>query len=161
MKKTNQIIVAATGLPISQDRQKVLMTQRHAPGNPHWHHKWQLAGGGLQFDETIKDAVIREMYEELYVKATIIFPYPILKDKIWYQDESDEKMDTHVVLATYLVDIGDQQPDLTHDPDWETSDWGWFTLSQARSLDCLPLVIPIVEEAFQLISQHGIITNHA
>lgn len=149
-----QIIVAAIGLPVSADRQKVLMTQRHAPGNPAWHHKWQLAGGALDFGETIESAVVREMYEELHVHATIIHPYPIVKSSIWYANESDEKKDTHVVLITYLVDIGDQTPDLSHDPDWETSDWGWFSLDEAKKLDCLPLTIPTVEEAFQLLSQH-------
>lgn len=149
-----QIIVAAIGLPVSADRQKVLMTQRHAPGNPAWHNKWQLAGGALDFGETMEEAVVREMYEELHVRATIIHPYPIVKSSIWYANESDEKMDTHVLLVTYLVDIGDQLPDLSHDPDWETSNWGWFTLDEASKLDTLPLTIPVIEEAFQLLSQH-------
>ena len=149
-----QIIVAAIGLPVSADRQKVLMTQRHAPGNPAWHHKWQLAGGALDFGETTEETVIREIYEELHVKATIIHPYPIVKSSVWYASESDEKKDTHVVLITYLVDIGEAIPDLSHDPDWETSNWGWFTLDEAKKLDCLPLTIPVIEEAFQLLSQH-------
>ena len=149
-----QIIVAALGLPVSADRTKVLMTQRHAPGNPAWHHKWQLAGGALDFGETMEEAVIREIYEELHVQATILHPYPIIKSSIWYADESDENMDTHVLLVTYLVEISDQTPDLSHDPDWETSDWGWFTLDEAKKLDCLPLTIPMIVEAFQLLSQH-------
>lgn len=149
-----QIIVAALGLPVSADRTKVLMTQRHAPGNPAWHHKWQLAGGALDFGETMEEAVIREIYEELHVQATILHPYPIIKSSIWYADESDENMDTHVLLVTYLVEISDQTPDLSHDPDWETSDWGWFTLDEAKKLDCLPLTIPVIVEAFQLLSQH-------
>lgn len=149
-----QIIVAALGLPISADRQKILLTQRHAPGNPAWHNKWQLAGGALDFGETMEQAVLREMHEELHVNAVIIHPYPIVKSSIWYADESDEKMDTHVLLVAYLVDIGDQVPDLSHDPDWETSNWGWFTLEEAKQLDTLPLTIPVIAEAFQLLSQH-------
>jgi len=149
-----QIIIAALGLPVSADRTKVLLTQRHAPGNPAWHHKWQLAGGALDFGETMEEAVVREMYEELHVHAKIIHPYPIVKSSIWYASESDEKKDTHVVLITYLVNIGDETPDLSHDPDWETSNWGWFTLDEAKKLDCLPLTIPTVEEVFQLLSQH-------
>ncbi len=149
-----QIIVAALGLPVSADRQKVLLTERHAPGNPAWHHKWQLAGGSLDFGETMEEAVVREMYEELHVTATILHPYPVVKSSIWYASESDEKKDTHVVLVAYLVDIGDQTPNLGHDPDWETSNWGWFTLDEAKKLDCLPLTIPIVEEAFTLLSRH-------
>ncbi|PIR98845.1 hypothetical protein COT87_02560, partial [Candidatus Collierbacteria bacterium CG10_big_fil_rev_8_21_14_0_10_44_9] len=112
-----QIVVAALGLPISKDGKKVLLTQRHAPDFPAWHHKWQIAGGGVAFGESMEEAVLREMYEELYVKAKIIHPYPIVKTSIWNAKESDEKMDTHVILITYLVDIGDQTPDLSHDPD--------------------------------------------
>ncbi|MEI8232522.1 MAG: NUDIX hydrolase [bacterium] len=153
----NKIMVGALGLPISQGGKKVLLTQRHAPGNPTWHHKWQIAGGGIEFGEVMETAVIREMYEELYVKAEIIHPYPIVKTSIWYGDESDEGMDTHVVLITYLVTIGDQTPDLSHDPDWETSAYGWYTLAEARQLDCLPLTLDIVEEAFQLLDKHAII----
>lgn len=154
---TQRIIVAAIGVPVSKDGKKVLLTQRHAPGLPAWHHKWQLAGGGVEFGETMEEAVVREVYEELHVKATIIHPHPIVKTSIWYASESDEKMDTHVVLIAYLVDIGDQVPDLSQDPDWETSAYGWYSLEEARKLDCLPLTIPIVEEVFELLKQHDIL----
>jgi len=155
--KKNKIIVAALGLPVSSDGKKLLLTQRHAPGIAAWHHKWQIAGGGVEFGEVMEDAVIREMYEELHVKAKIIHPYPIVKTSIWYADESDEKMDTQVVLISYLVTIGDQIPDLSHDPDWETSAYGWFTLDEARKLDCLPLTLATVEEAFALLDGHDIL----
>ncbi len=155
--KNQQIIVAALGLPVSADRQKVLLTQRHAPGNPAWHHKWQLAGGGVQFGEDMEAAVLREMHEELHVQATIIHPYPIVKNSIWYADESDEKMDTHVILIAYLVTIGDQVPDLSHDPDWETAAYGWFTLAEAEKLDFLPLTLDTIRDAFALLTKNGIL----
>lgn len=157
--KTNKIIVAALGLPVSSDGQKVLLTQRHAPDFPAWHLKWQIAGGGLDFGEKLEEGVIREIFEELHVNCKIIHPHPIVKTSIWYGDESDEKMDTQVVLLTYLVDIGSQTPDLTKDPDWETSNWGWFTKEEARKLDCLPLTLDVVEEAFHLIDQHAILMS--
>ncbi len=152
-----KIIVGALGLPISEDR-KVLLTERHAPNNPAWHHKWQVAGGGIEFGETMEQAVVREMWEELRVRAEIIYPYPIVKSQIWYARENDTKMDAQVILCTYLVDIGDQIPDLSHDPDWETSNWGWFTREEALKLDRLPLTTPIVEEAFALLDRHEIIS---
>jgi 8-oxo-dGTP pyrophosphatase MutT (NUDIX family) len=155
--KKQKIIVAALGLPASEDGKKVLLTQRHAPGNPAWHLKWQLAGGGVEFGETMEEAVAREMMEELHVEAKIIHPYPIVKTSIWYADESDEHMDTHVILIAYLVTIADQVPDLDHDPDWETAAFGWFTLEEARRLDCLPLTIPAVEEAFALLKNSDIL----
>lgn len=157
--KQQKIIVAALGLPVSRDRKKVLLTQRHAPDYPLWHHKWQLAGGGVDFGEEMEAAVIREIWEELHVKAKIIHPYPIVKTSIWYANESDEKMDTHVILITYLVDIGDQVPDLSQDPDWETSAFGWFTLEEAEHLDNLPLTFDVVKEAFQLLEKNIDIIN--
>lgn len=157
--KNNKIIVAALGLPVSSDGKKVLLTQRHAPGFPAWHNKWQIAGGGLDFGETMEEAVLREMYEELHVRAKIIHPYPIVKTSIWYADESDEKMDTQVVLIAYLVQIANQIPDLSHDPDWETSAYGWFTLAEAKQLDNLPLTLDIVKETFQLLDRHDILSK--
>lgn len=154
---SNKIIVAALGIPVSEDGKKVLLTQRHSPGNPAWHHKWQMAGGGVNFGEIMEDAVVREMYEELHVNAKIIHPHPIVKTSIWYANESDEKMDTQVILISYLVSIGDQIPDLSHDPDWETSAFGWYTLEEAQKLDCLPLTLPMVEEVFELLAKHEII----
>ncbi len=152
-----QIIVAALGLPISKDRKKVLLTQRHSPGNIAWHNKWQIGGGGVEFGESLEEAVLREMREELSVNAKIIYPHPIVKTSIWRADQSDEKIDTHVILVTYLVDIADQTPDLTKDPDWETSNWGWFTLGEAGVLDSLPKTLDIVKAAFQLLDSNGIL----
>ncbi len=152
--KKNKIIVAALGLPISKDGKKVLLTQRHAPDFPLWHLKWQIAGGGLDFGETMEQAVVRELFEELHVQATITNKHPIVKTKVWYADESDERMDSQVVLITYLVDIGDQVPDLSQDPDWETVSWGWFSRSEAEALDALPLTLDVVREAFELIDGH-------
>jgi 8-oxo-dGTP pyrophosphatase MutT (NUDIX family) len=153
MKKPRKII-AALGLPISSDR-KVLLTQRHAPGNLAWHHKWQIAGGSVNPGESLADAAIREVWEELSVRAKILHPTPITKSQVWYAHESDEGMDNEVILNVFLVDIGDQVPDLSHDPDWETAAFGWFTYEEAKNLDCLPLTIPIVEAAFVLIEQNG------
>lgn len=154
-----KIIVAALGLPVSSDRQKVLLTKRHAPNYPAWHNKWQVAGGGLSFGETMEQAVVRELWEELHVKATIIYPHPIVKTSIWYSHETDEKMDTQVILVLYLVDIADQVPDLTFDPDWETSEWGWFSLDEAKALDTLPLTLPAIEDAFALLDSSAILQS--
>lgn len=152
----NRIIVAALGLPVSKDRTKVLLTQRHAPGHPLEHNKWQIAGGGLDFGETMEEGVVREIFEELHVNCKIIYPHPVVKTSIW-KAETENEGDTEVVLANYLIDIGDQVPDLTQDPDWETSNWGWFTLEEARKLDFLPLTLEVVEEAFRILDKENIL----
>lgn len=154
--KQGKIIVAALGLPFSPDRKRVLLTQRHAPKYPNWHHKWQLAGGGLNFGEAPEEAVKRELWEELHVRARIVYPHPILKSNVWSQATSDEGMDTEVILITYLADIGDQVPDLKYDPDWETEAYAWYTLDQVKRLDALPQTLEIVAEAHTLLAKHEI-----
>ena len=152
---TNQTLVVGLGLPISADGTKVLLTQRSAPGNPHWHNKWQIAGGKVEFGETVEDAVIRELKEELHVDATISSPFRVVKTSIWRASQTDEGVDTQVVLITHLVDIGSQTPDLDQDYDKETENWAWFSLEEARKLDFLPLTIDIIEEAFLLASRQA------
>lgn len=153
----NQTLVVGLGLPISADGKKILLTQRSAPGNPHWHKKWQIAGGKVEFGETVEQGVIRELQEELHVDAKILYPHPIVKTAIWYAKQTDEGMDTQVVLITYLVDIGDQVPDLDKDYDKETESWGWFTQNEAVKLDFLPLTLDTINEAFALLAKHEII----
>lgn len=155
MKK--KIVVGVLGLPVRKDG-KILLTKRHAPGRKDWHNKWQLAGGGLDYGETTEECLRREVWEELHVKVKkILHSNPIVKTSIWYSDEEQTKMDAHILLIGYLIDIGDQEPDLTKDPDWETSDCAWFTQEEAMQLDMLPLTDDFVEAAYTIIDKNGIL----
>jgi 8-oxo-dGTP pyrophosphatase MutT (NUDIX family) len=154
---SGKMITAVLGVPISKDK-KFLMTKRHAPGNPLWHNKWQFAGGGLNHGETVEEGLLREMWEELHVKAQIIYPHPIVKTRILTKKNTDEAGEATIVLMLYLVDIGDQKPDLSHDPDWETNDWGWFSYEEASKLDSLPMTMDFLDDASQLLDKHEIIT---
>ncbi|GEM_PF-490046 len=156
-KSNKRIITGVLGLPYRHD-QRFLLTKRHAPGKKDWHNKWQIAGGGLTYGETTEECLRREMWEELRVRPTILYPHPIVTTRIWYADEAETQMDAHILLLTYIIDIGSQVPDLTHDPDWETSDYGWYTLEEAGVLDCLPATVGVVESAFAIIQKNGILT---
>lgn len=146
-------IIACLGLPVSVDRKKVLLTKRNAPNYPAWHNKWQIAGGGLEVGETTEEGVVRELWEELQVKATIIYPHPIVRTNYWTKAEGDEDMDFQVILVAYLVDIGTQDPDLSQDRERETNDWGWFSKDEIKELDFLPKTIELVEDAFSLLAK--------
>lgn len=154
---SKNITVGVLGLPLRSDG-KILLTRRHAPGKKDWHNKWQLAGGGLEFGETTIDCLKREMWEELRVKVKrILYPQPITVTSIWYEDESKKKMNAHILLLSYIIDIGDQIPDLSQDPDWETNKFDWFSKKEALKLDCLPLTEDIVKEAYKIIDKNDII----
>lgn len=151
MKKVKQIVVGL-GIPVSADHKQVLLTKRHAPSYPAWHNKWQIAGGGHEIGESIEDTVVRELWEELRVQATILSPYPIVRTNYWTKAAGDEGEDFEAILLAYLVDIGGATPDLSQDLDHETSEWGWFTLEEVKKLDFLPKTQEIVESAFTLLS---------
>lgn len=153
---SDDIVVGVLGLPVQKDK-KVLLTRRHSPNRLDWHKKWQIAGGELEFGETTKECLHRELWEELRVKPKILHPNPIAVTSIWYADEEKTKMDDHILLLAYLVDIGDQTPDLSQDPEEETSEYAWYTLEEAKKLDRLPLTLEILEDAFKLIHQNDIL----
>ena len=153
LELSRKIIVAGLGLPVSSDRKKVLLTRRHSPTYPAWHNKWQIAGGGLEIGEKVEETVVRELWEELRVKATILYQHPIVSTNYWTKEEGDEGVDFQVVLITYLVDIGDQEPDLSHDSDQETNDWGWFSKEEIKELDFLPKTLELIESAFSLLAK--------
>jgi 8-oxo-dGTP diphosphatase len=149
-----KISVGAMGLPIRKDG-KFLLTRRNAPGISAWHNKWQIAGGALEFGETLEEALARELQEELCVSTRIIYPQPIVKTSIWYGHETERKQDSQIVLITYLVDIGKQKIDIFRDD--ETNKYGWFTLDEAIKLDSLPMTIEIVKEAEKIIKSNKLL----
>lgn len=149
-----KIVFGVMGLPVDE-KGKYLLTRRHAPRLKAWHNKWQVAGGALEFGETPEKALLRELREELNVKAKIIHPQPVIKTSIWYGHETEKSHDTQIILTTYLVDIGKQKIDVTGDR--ETNKYGWFTLKQVIKLDSLPMTIEIVKEADKIIKFNNLL----
>lgn len=154
MKANNhpkKIVTGVLGLPINKTN-KFLLSRRHQPTIATWHNKWQIAGGGLEFGETPEQTLAREMQEELGVSVRIIYPNPIVKTSIWYGHETDRKADSQVILITYIVDIGAQQPDISNDP--ETNKFGWYSLGEALKLDSLPMTNEIVIQAEKMCNNY-------
>ncbi len=152
MKKP-KIVVGILGLPINHQKQFYL-TRRDAPKRPIWHNKWQVAGGGLEFGEEPEQTLKREMQEELQVDIKILYPQPILRSQVWYGAESDHNQDAQIILATYIIDIGNQAP--KPEEDEETNAGGWFSIEEILELDSLPLTSKIVTTAHQMCSQYSL-----
>lgn len=149
-----KMITGVVGLPIRKDG-KILLTRRHAPHKKAWHHKWQLAGGGMEFGETPEQTLAREFEEELQVWVRILFRWPIIKTKVWYGDHVDTKQDTHITLFCYLVDIADQKIDISGDD--ETDGYKWVTFEEALHLDYLPLTDDFIKEAMEVVKENKIL----
>lgn len=82
---------------------QVLMVRHRVNGKEHW----CLPGGSLQEGETLEAGALRELAEECQVNGKIIRK---ISDLTYAPDDR---------TITFLVDIGDQEPLLGHDPDVE------------------------------------------
>lgn len=149
-EKEKKIVVGVLGLAVNKEG-KFLLTRRCAPGIKAWHHKWNIPGGGLEFNEIPEETLIREFNEELGVKPQILDSRPLVKSNTWYSHESSREFDAQVILLVYLVDIGNQSVDISGDD--EADDFGWFTLAEIEKLDNLPITVSTIKEASKIIKK--------
>lgn len=78
-------------------------------------------GGGLEEGETVEQALIREVMEEMNVKGEIIFKF------------NNELKENH---TTFLVNIGNQKPTLGYDPEETNLE---FSVKALQQLLFIPL----------------------
>jgi ADP-ribose pyrophosphatase YjhB (NUDIX family) len=107
-------------------QQRLLLVRRasrHGRGN------WQLPGGFIEPDETIEQAVVREVQEETGVSAEV---EAVLGLRSRYDPESGNGI--YVILL--LKPIGGEPVADGHEVDYA----GYFTLEQMRQLSPLPPV---------------------
>jgi len=88
-------------------RGKRILMAKHREGGKTY---WCLPGGGLEGNEDPGTGVLRELREEARVKGRIVRPVHCLV--------GPEGIEHY----TFLVDIGDQEPRLGHDPEVLTAD---------------------------------------
>lgn len=147
-----RFIPAVIGLAVRPDR-RFLLTKRHQPQTPKAHNKWNIPGGGIEWGETPEIALDREFHEELGVTPKIVYPQPIPITSMWDSKDSSTNTAAHILLLCYIVDIGDQEIDLSLDPEGETSEYRWFTLEEARKVNTLPQTIETVTTALDLYAK--------
>jgi 8-oxo-dGTP diphosphatase len=148
-------VIGTIGLAINKQGQ-FLLTQRSQPGISKWDQKWNIPGGGLDFGEDPVSGLKRELWEELRVKPKLLLPHPIPVNVVWYAKDTGYDHDFHLLLLCYLIDIGDQEIDLSHDPEEETCDYKWYQESELDNLDCLPQTPETVRTCLELARKHAI-----
>lgn len=103
---------------------EILMV-RHRQGDAEW---WCLPGGAILVGESPAEAAVRELEEECRVRGEVVRETSV----VTYGPD-----DRHY---TFLIDIGDQEPSLGHDPEYAgqgqiLADVRWMRLDQLSERD--------------------------
>lgn len=144
-----RIIVGAIGIILTKEGE--YLVTRRVDYHQETNHKWQLPGGALEFGETPEQAALREIYEEVGVRAKVICKQPIVTTQTW--DLRDKH--SHVVLISYLMDIGSQKIRLNNEAD----DFRFVTSANLDYEQSLPATKSILETADILVKQYNLLES--
>ncbi len=104
-----------------------LLTKRRSP-KKEW-NKWQFPGGELKFNESLENALTRELKEELGVEVKIIKFIP----RVF---EIRRKKDNfHGLFFVFLCHLLNNSQKIVLNS--EASEFGWFTKEEILNLDSL------------------------
>jgi 8-oxo-dGTP diphosphatase len=123
---------------VTNDEGKILLSQRHEYTNP-YHGLWQLPGGGIEFGEHPKDTALREVREEVGLIVELLTQHPFVFSHI------NKEGDMHTIVLGYIAKHISGEIDTSKDRN--TGDARWFTYEEVTSVQCVPLVKDVLDEA--------------
>ena len=149
--ETGKFNYRVAGLIINNDKLLVMKS----PKVPYFY----LPGGRVKFNETAQDAIMREIYEELKVKAKII--RPLWFNQAFFQEDVDG-IRYHEICIYFLLDIS-EDPCVLYENNFATSEknkvhyftWmGFEALKEAyfyplflkEKIFALPQILTMIEE---------------
>ena len=109
-------IEASVGALIRDGDGRVALVQNH------WSEGWILPGGKVEPEETLREAVVREIEEETGLDATVERPLEVVEQEFRHGDES---LSGYFVVFETLADDSDFGHDLGEN-DVEIEDVAWF-----------------------------------
>ena len=118
----SDIVHVAVGVIVNQtssSSQQYFLTKRLA--NAHQGDKWEFPGGKVEVDETVAEALSRELNEEIAIEVLSCEPLIVIEH---------EYADKKVCLEVFLVDHYVGEPSAQ-----EGQGQGWFSLIDLQQLD--------------------------
>jgi ADP-ribose pyrophosphatase YjhB (NUDIX family) len=113
-------------------------------GRPGW---WTLPGGGVDFGEHPREAVVREVREETGLDATVDELLEVDSiARFMRLDASDEPVDYHAVRIVYRASVIGGE--LAHEVSGTTDRAEWFRAEQLDALDLTEIAALGVAHAF-------------
>ncbi|WP_210497195.1 NUDIX hydrolase [Microvirga antarctica] len=123
---------------------KVLLASR---GKPPWENQYSLPGGQVETGETLAEAALRELHEEVGVTAALtglIAPFEVI------ERGDDGRVKHHVVIAVFAARWLSGEPRTGP----EARDVRWVTEPEIASLSTTPGLPGILEQAFAQDRRH-------
>ncbi|HST93953.1 MAG TPA: NUDIX hydrolase [Microvirga sp.] len=124
---------------------RVLLAAR---GKPPWAGVFSLPGGLVETGETLGEAALRELREEVGVEAELIglvAPVEVI------EREADGRVKHHVVIAAHAARWVSGEPQIGP----EAKDIRWVTERDMTGLPLTPGLAGILQQAFRLVRQDG------
>lgn len=98
---------------------------------------WNLPGGEIEKNENSKEALEREVYEELHVNLQKYKPLP----KIFTYSRNNYQF----IFYVFACRLKDENQEIILNE--EASEYGWFTIEEIKNLKTLPLTLEMILEA--------------
>src|SRR5690606_12994338 len=121
-KKFPKVVVGAF---IRNSQNQVLLVRSYK-----WPGKWVVMGGHIDWGETIEQAIVREVDEE--VGLTISFKRVIRTAEFVFSKDFHDPNKHFIGLQCECVVVGDDNPTIDND---EIQECRWFDLKDALALD--------------------------
>ncbi len=118
---------------------RILLVQR---GHPPMEGAWSIPGGRVEIDETLPQAVHREILEECALDVTV-GDVAIILDRI--TRAADGSVVSHYLIIDFWATAAHDQVRARSD----ARDIGWFTLDQIRQLPTTTNLVQYLEEALR------------
>lgn len=129
------------------ERHGMLLVERRADDGT-----WGLIGGALEADETIAEAVAREVWEETGLTTRSAELFGIFSDPTRIRAYPDGNV-YRVLAIVFCVEVGDGDPV----PSEESHELRFVSRAELEALDLTPAHRPIVER--YLVSPRGVVVE--
>lgn len=136
------MIVAAAIVDSLENPQRLLSARRQAPKS--FAGSWEFPGGKVEDGETVDQALVREISEELGVEIAI-------GDEVPSPDGGPWKVVNDWEMRVWLVEITSGEPQVGREHD----QIAWLDLDEALSVKWLGPDVPIVEAIVAALSTNS------
>lgn len=123
---------------------KILMARREEVRS-HFNNLWQFPGGGIEFGEDPKDAVVREVREETGLTVKLLSKHPFAFNY------SDPLTNSHVVALGFVAKYVSGTIDTSKDRN--TGEAKWFAYKDIDFTTCVPLTRELVDSAVAFLKK--------